>query len=465
MFQKQTRVLIVDDDASSAEAVEQLLVGSGYDVRPATDAATAELLHRSWCPDVVILDMVMPGVTGCDLLKRLRESTPETPIIVVSGHATVANTVEVLTAGAFSLLEKPVDGGRLLTLLEKAASLRPRPPKTNESADVLGRLHTHSPAMRSVFEIVRMAAPTDINVLIVGENGTGKELVAGAIHDLSARRAGPFIKINCAAIPADLLEAELFGSKKGAYTGAVADRKGLFELAHRGSILLDEIGDMPAALQAKLLRVLQEREFRPVGGSTVIRADFRLICATNVDPLRAVQTGRLREDLYFRLNTMVISVPTLRERREDIAILARQFVSTFAARYHQAVQNIDGPALAALERHEWRGNVRELEHAIERAVIVAKGTTLRLHDLPEPIGRRAPAAQPSSGIRLPRGCTLMELERLAILETLERTGWNKRAAANILGIHRPTLYNKMRRYGLFRPGDRFRRDEADREAS
>ncbi len=467
MLQKLTRVLAVDDDVASTTALESLLASHGYEVRTANDASTADLLNRSWTPDAVILDLVIPGVTGCDLLRRLRDVNPDTPIIVISGHATVGVTVEVLTAGAFSLLEKPVEEARLLSLLEKAGSLRPLRLPDDESVEVLGRLRTQAPAMRQAFDMVRMAAPTDINVLVVGENGTGKELVASSIHDLSARRTGPFIKVNCAAIPGDLLEAELFGAKKGSYTGSIADRKGLFELAHRGSILLDEIGDMPAMLQAKLLRVLQEREFRPVGGTTVIRADFRLICATNIDPLRAVQSGRLREDLYFRLNTMVISVPALRDRREDISLLARQFLATFAARYHQPVQDIDSPALAALERHEWRGNVRELEHAIERAVIMSKGTVLRLPDLPEPFCRRPTSSQTSSSaaVRFPGGCTLMELERLAILETLERTGWNKRATADILGIHRPTLYNKMRRYGLWRPKDRFRLHDREEEAS
>jgi DNA-binding NtrC family response regulator len=466
MLQSPTRVLAVDDDVGSTEAVERLLAGEGYEVRTANDSVTAELLQRAWAPDVVILDLVLPGVSGCDLIKRLRDASPDTPIIVISGHATVPATVEALTAGAFSLLEKPVDGGRLLALLEKAAALRPRPVDNDQTVDTLGRLRTLAPAMRAVFDMVRMTAPTDINVLIVGENGTGKELVACSIHDLSPRRAGPFIKVNCAAIPGELLEAELFGSKKGSYTGSIADRKGLFELAHRGSILLDEIGDMPPVLQAKLLRVLQEREFRPVGGTTVIRADFRLVCATNIDPLRAVQAGRLREDLYFRLNTLVVAVPPLRDRSEDIVLLARDFLATFAARYHKVVQDIDGAALAALERHEWRGNVRELEHAIERGVIMSKGSVLHLQDLPEPLGRRAPVGQatPALAARFPGGCTLMELERLAIMETLERTGWNKRATAEILGIHRPTLYNKMRRYGLWRPKDRFRHlDREERE--
>jgi DNA-binding NtrC family response regulator len=463
MFQSPTRVLIVDDDSSCAEWLQALTAAHGYEVRTAPDAGTADLLCRLWLPDVVLLDLVLPGVHGIDLLRHIRDLAPGLPVIVVSGHATVKTTVEVLSAGAFSLLEKPVDTDRLLALLEKASATRPASSRLQDPPEVLGRMQTLSAGMRQVFDLVRTAAPTDVTVLILGENGTGKELVAASIHELSGRQAGPFVKINCAAIPSELLEAELFGARKGAYTGSSADRRGLFELAHRGSILLDEIGDMPLSLQAKLLRVLQDREFRPLGATTVVRADFRLICATNTDPVRAIQAGTLREDLYFRLNTITVALPPLRERREDIPLLARHFLATFAARHRHDVRDLDGAALAALEAYEWRGNVRELEHAIERAVIMAPGALVRLEDLPEPI-RVRPTPPRATRRSFPGGCTLMELERLAIMETLERTGWNKRETAQILGIHRPTLYNKMRRYQLWRPGDRFRR-ERDREAS
>jgi transcriptional regulator with PAS, ATPase and Fis domain len=310
--------------------------------------------------------------------------------------------------------------------------------------------------MHKVFDLLRTAAPTDVNVLILGENGTGKELVASAIHDLSPRRDAPYVKVNCAAIPGELLESELFGARKGAFTGATADRKGLFESAHRGSILLDEIGEMPAALQVKLLRVLQEREFTPVGATAPIRADFRLICSTNVDPTAAVEEHRLRQDLYFRLNTFVLSLPPLRDRREDISLLVDHFLGSFTARYERECKVVQPAAMEALQRYDWRGNVRELEHAIERAVILARGDSIGVHDLPDAVRRGTPA--PRTGrVVLPAGYTLDELERLAIQQTLERTGWNKRATAESLGIHRPTLYNKMRKHGLWKAGDRFRR--------
>ena len=443
------------------EYLQALLIGLGYDVRTAPDGHAAEVFTAIWNPQIILLDLVRPGSDAMELLRRFRARHPVTPVIVLSGHATVAKTVEALSAGAFSLLEKPVDPERLLALLEKAASRRESAAKA-QTPESLGQMQSRSAAMRHLFAMIRTAAPTDVNVLIIGENGTGKELVATSLHELSARRLGKFVKMNCAAIPADLLEAELFGSRRGAYTGAVSDRKGLFEMAHRGSILLDEIAEMSPALQVKLLRVLQEREFRPLGGTTTIRADFRLICATNLDPDAAIASGHLREDLYFRLNTMVLTVPPLRERREDIGLLAQQFLTAFATRYSRPARQLDPGALLLLEQHDWRGNVRELEHVMERAVILAQGPAIGVADLPDSV-RRPPKLDATSPVMLPGGCTLMELERLAILQTLERTSWNKRATASILGIHRPTLYNKMRKYRLWRPEDRFRRDAPDHQ--
>jgi transcriptional regulator with PAS, ATPase and Fis domain len=311
--------------------------------------------------------------------------------------------------------------------------------------------------MKALFDTMRLAAATNVNLLVHGENGTGKELVATALHQLSPRAAGPFVKVNCTAIPAGLLESELFGHTRGAFTGAVVARKGLFEEAHRGSILLDEIGEMPPQLQAKLLRVLQEREFRAVGGTAAIKADFRLICATNVDLDRAVADGRLRQDLYFRLNTIALHVPPLRERRGDIRLLAERFRLRFAIQYGRPTDGgFTSAALQRLEACAWPGNVRELEHVVERTVILARGGVLDVDDLP-PLTSPAQAAQ-ATDVSMPSGCSLEELERLAILHTLELTDWNKRQTAKILGIHRPTLYNKLRKYRLWRPEDRFRRE-------
>jgi transcriptional regulator with PAS, ATPase and Fis domain len=302
--------------------------------------------------------------------------------------------------------------------------------------------------MAEAFELVRCVAPTDANVLIVGENGTGKELVANAIHALSLRSDKPFIKINCAAIPEELMEAELFGHRRGAFTGAIADRMGLFEAARGGTLLLDEIGDMPPHLQSKLLRVLQDHQARPVGGGALVNLDFRLICATNTDLRAATADGRFRQDLYFRINTITVTLPPLRERREDVDILTAHFLRKFGAQYGHQSLTLDEAARNQLMAYEWRGNVRELEHAIERAVIVARKGHLTIDDFPEclhPDHRPRPRPSGDSG---PPLIPLAELERMAIVRALEHTRGNKRAAAALLGIYRPTLYSKLRKYGI-----------------
>jgi transcriptional regulator with PAS, ATPase and Fis domain len=302
--------------------------------------------------------------------------------------------------------------------------------------------------MAEAFELVRCVAPTDANVLIVGENGTGKELIANAIHALSLRSDKPFIKINCAAIPEELMEAELFGHRRGAFTGAIADRMGLFEAARGGTLLLDEIGDMPPHLQSKLLRVLQDHQARPVGGGALVNLDFRLICATNTDLRAATADGRFRQDLYFRINTITVTLPPLRERREDIDLLTAHFLRKFGAQYGHQSLTLDEAARNQLMVYEWRGNVRELEHAIERAVIVARKGHLTIDDLPEclhPDHRPRPRPTGDPG---PPLIPLAELERMAIVRALEHTRGNKRAAAALLGIYRPTLYSKLRKYGI-----------------
>jgi transcriptional regulator with PAS, ATPase and Fis domain len=312
----------------------------------------------------------------------------------------------------------------------------------------LGDLVTKNARMMEAFDLVRCVAPTDANVLIAGENGTGKELVANALHALSLRADRPFVKVNCAAIPEDLMEAELFGHRRGAFTGAIADRMGLFEAARGGTLLLDEIGEMPRHLQTKLLRVLQDRQARPVGGGVLVQLDFRLICATNCDLRAATQEGRFRQDLYFRINTITIALPPLRERPEDILLLTDDFLRRFGAQYRRERTTLDPIARARLLAYDWRGNVRELEHALERAVIVARGDCVTLEDLPEclqPRHRPPPRAVADGG---PPLLPLAELERLAIVRALEHTRGNKRAAAALLGIYRPTLYSKLRKYGI-----------------
>jgi len=356
--------------------------------------------------------------------------------------------------------EKPVSAATLRSVLAVAArrgvSARTESEPTHSRPVSLGGLLTNSASMREVFELVRCVAPTDANVLITGEHGTGKELVANAIHSLSPRHNGPFVKINCAAIPDELIESELFGHRRGAFTGAVANHMGLFEAAAGGTLLLDEIGEMPAHLQTKLLRVLQERQARPVGGVRAVTLDFRLICATNCNLRAAATSGRFRQDLYFRINTIGISVPALRERPEDILLLAEHFLDRLGHRYGRRLAGIEDAARDALATHSWRGNVRELEHAIEHAVVVSRGTRLRLEDLPESLqpGKRV------APLTVPPLMPLAELERLAIVRTLEHTRGNKRAAAAILGVYRPTLYSKLRKYGILEPSSRDDRRES-----
>jgi transcriptional regulator with PAS, ATPase and Fis domain len=337
------------------------------------------------------------------------------------------------------------------------------PPVSLPAPQTLGRLISRDPAMFHAFDMIRTAAPTLVNVLILGENGTGKELVATAIHDLSHRSDRPFVKINCAAIPSELLESELFGYRRGAFTGATGDKKGLFEIAAKGSLLLDEIGEMPTHLQVKLLRVLQDREFTPVGGTSPVKADFRLVCATNVDPTEQVRTGKLRKDLFFRLNTITVELPPLRERRVDISLLAHRFLEHFCERHERKLRGFEPAAMRALERHAWPGNVRELEHVVERAVILSRGPEIVMADLAETVTHPSATAIPRTAQL--GGCTLQELERIAILQTLEMTGWNKRATAHMLGIHRPTLYNKLRKYHLWRREDRFRKQPKSADGS
>ncbi len=451
MTRASARVLVVDDDVDSTNWLEVFLTDRHYQVRTAPDGRTAQLMAHAWPPSVVLLDLGLPDMDGLTVMRRLREVLPQTPIIIVSGRATVPRTVEAMHGGAFSLLEKPVEPEELAMLVQRAAGChtsavhqaRPDVDRVEE----YGRLRSCAPAMHRSFSMARAVAATDANVLLLGENGTGKELLAHAVHDSSPRRDQAFVPINCAAISAELLESELFGYRRGAFTGAQSDRKGLLEAGHRGSVFLDEIADMPMALQPKLLRVLQDRRVRPVGATALVEADFRLICATNVDALGAVHKGRLREDLYFRLNTVTITLPPLRERPEDIPLLAHDFLATYSSRYGRRLDGFDARALSLLLSYRWPGNVRELQHVVERAVILSERPQVVEEDLPDEV--RAPTA-PANVVPFPTGCTLEQIERLALVQTLEQTRWNKRATAHILGIHRPTLYSKLRKYGLWK---------------
>jgi DNA-binding NtrC family response regulator len=448
-----TRVLVIDPELPEDDVLVETLTANGFAVRLVREGGCAEVQLRLWHPHVVLLELVLPDESGLDWFRRCRGGLGRTPVLVVTRHATVSMAVEVLGDGAFTLLEKPVAYGALLEHLQRALAQRAATAdetaraEFEPGAETFGTMVSRAPGMREAFRLARAAAPTDANVLVVGENGTGKELMAAALHDHSVRASRPFIRLNCAAIPGELLESELFGHRRGAFTGATADKKGLLEMAQGGSVLFDEIAEMPLALQVKMLRVLQEREFRPVGGTTSQRADVRILCATNVDPDDAVRRGLLREDLLFRLNTIVLSLPPLRARDGDVALLTARFIVEFAERHRRPVSGIEPAALRALERHPWPGNVRELEHVIERAVILCTRAHIGVEDLPDSV--RHPTHLSRHGV-MPIGQSLEEIERIAIVQTLERTRGNKRAAAAMLGIHRPTLYNKLRRYGLWR---------------
>jgi len=448
---RRKKVLAIDDEPSMTEWLKMVLEQAGYEVRTALIGVRGEELFKTWRPDAVLTDMMLPDIDGIELVRRFKEINPLAEVIVVSGQGNIPRAVEAIKAGASFFLEKPVDAEGILALLEKAIErtdlqgeiqqLKQKLEDRYKFANIIGR----SKKMQDLFELVESVAASEANILIQGENGTGKELIANAIHYNSKRLKGPFIKINCAAIPKDLIESELFGYKKGAFTGAMADKEGLFEMAEGGSLLLDEIGEMPPYLQTKLLRVLQEREYRPIGSDRIVHVDFRLVCATNIDLDMALREGKLREDLYFRINTITLRVPPLRERTEDIPLLCDFFLEKFRQRYQKNVKTIAPAAYHLLIRNRWPGNVRELENAIERGVLVAKGSEITVGDLPESIREES---SPSAEFVIPPHRTLAEIERMAILQTLQRTNWNKQEAAAILGLYRPTLYSKMKKHEI-----------------
>lgn len=453
------RVLVVDDEPMVIDwlkmVVEQADHTPGYEVRAAAVGSRAIELFKSWRPDVVLLDIVLPDIDGIALLRQLKAIDPSPEMIVISGVGTITRALEAGQAGAFYFLEKSnLDPAGLLSILDRAGNLqveRAQHERLKEQvrgqyafSNIIGK----STNMRDLFELIEAVAESDANILIQGENGVGKELFANAIHVRSRRSHGPFIKINCAALPKDLIESELFGYKKGAFTGATADKVGLLELAAGGSLMLDEIGEMPLLLQTKLLRVLQEREYRPIGSDRLVKVDFRLICATNIEPEAALKAGRLREDLYFRINTVTLRVPPLREHSEDVPLLCAHFLDKFNTRYQKNVKGISPAAYHLLIRFRWPGNVRELENAIERAVLVAKSGEVQPADLPEPIRGDAVA---EDAFTVPPHHTLAEIERMAVLQTLQRTNWNKQEAAQILGLYRPTLYSKIKKHDIKDP--------------
>jgi DNA-binding NtrC family response regulator len=443
------RVLIVEDDRATLAGLTELVRTWGYQTEGAADGQQALEKYETFRPAVIVTDLVMPRLDGIGLLRALQEALAEASVILLTAQGTVETAVEAMKAGAYDYVTKPVDPQRLRILIDKALERQ----HTLREVQILrrqlrekgsfGKMVGQSPGMRQIYRTVELAAPTTASVLIWGESGTGKELVAQTIHQLSPRAAQPYVPINCAAIPETLLESEIFGHEKGAFTGAIDRRLGCFELAHRGTLFLDEIAEMTPTTQVKLLRVLQERTFRRVGGRQEQSVDVRVLAATNVNPRDAVQKAKLREDLYYRLNVFSIELPPLRDRREDIDLLAQAFLQEFDERNGKRVRGIDPPALRILEQYPWPGNVRELRNVVERATIVAQGEFITPEHLPPHLSLAEAPTVPTTA--LVPGMTVDEAETKLIRLTLEHTRNNKTRAAEILGISLKTLHNKLNR--------------------
>ncbi len=435
------RLLIVDDDRTFRLSTAALLRQDGHDVTEASDGTGAVDLLKSEHFDLILLDLRMPGLDGIGIVEVLRTWGHDTPILMISGYGTVETAVNALQAGADDFLTKPVEPDVLSARIESLLSLRPMLSRPDDAprSGLLGR----SPGIHAVLEIVARVAPTDATVLVTGETGTGKELVARAIHDQSERADGPFVAVNCAALAEGVLESELFGHKKGAFTGAVRDRIGLFEAAAGGTILLDEIGDVSQAMQHRLLRVLQEREITPVGAVRPVSIDVRIVAATNRDLHAEMEAGRFRDDLFYRLNVVRIEVPPLRVRREDIPLIAEAFYTRVGRRSHAGCSPL---AMRLLQSHAWPGNVRELLAVLESSHIQAGDRRIEAQHLPE--GVRAAREATARGSERYRSERPLDSERMAIASALAETGGARNAAADRLGMSRTTLWRKMKEYGL-----------------
>ena len=443
------RVLIVEDDPATRSGLSELVQAWGFQTDEAGDGEEAMRKVTTFRPAIVVSDLVMPRMGGADLLRALKDQLSDITFILLTAQGTVESAVEAIKEGAYDYLSKPVDPQRLQILLQKAVERQETLREVRQLRRQLreqgsfGRIIGNSPGIRKVYRVIEQAAPTSASVLISGESGTGKELIAQTIHELSPRASFPFVAINCAAIPETLLESEIFGHEKGAFTGASDRRTGVFELAHRGTLFLDEIAEMMPATQVKLLRVLQERVFRRLGGRQEIAVDVRVIAATNVNPQDAVSNGKLREDLFYRLNVFAIDLPPLRERREDIPLLVQSFLSEFNRTNAKGIRAVDQDAMYILEHYPWPGNIRELRNVIERATILAESEFIEPRHLPPSLLARGEESLPT--LTIAPGTTVDEAERRLILLTLEHTRNNKTRAAEILGISLKTLHNKLNR--------------------
>lgn len=450
------RVLVVDDQEGSRKGLNQLLTTWGYEVQEAADGSEALEKAIAFKPAVVISDLVMPGMDGLELLKSLQQEIPFTVTILLTGQGTVETAVTAMKEGAYDYLTKPVDVARLKILVQKAwekgEALREVSLLRRRVQEMwgLGQLVGKSLAMQEVYRLIDHASQTTAPVLILGESGTGKELAARSLHQLSPRREGPFVAVNCSAIPENLLESEIFGHEKGAFTGAVERRAGCFELAHGGTIFLDEVAEMAPSTQVKFLRIIQDGMVRRLGAKAEMKVDVRILAATNKDPFRAMQDGLLREDLYYRLNVFSITLPPLRNRREDIPLLVEAFLQEFNARYEKQIRSVDEEALRILTAHSWPGNVRELRNTLERASILCGSDLIGPVHLPQ-LKTTQPVLGPgeeegTDAITIPVGSSVEEAEKKLILRTLASVNNNKTKAAEILGISLKTLHNRLHQY-------------------
>jgi len=443
-------ILVADDERNIREGLAEALRLEGYEVALAADGEEALKAVEEGRIDLVVTDLRMPKVSGNEVLKRVAGSYPGMPVIVLTGHGTIEDAVDSMRVGAFDFITKPVNLDHLSMLIRRALESRELERQNQElqreieSQKRISSIIGRSPEMKKIFDLLRRVAPTKASVLITGESGVGKELIADALHNLSPRADKPFVKVHCAALAESLLESELFGHEKGAFTGAAGRKRGRFELAHEGTLFLDEIGEINQNVQIKILRVLQERKFERVGGEETLEVDVRVIAATNRDLKAEIEKGSFREDLYYRLNVVNIHVPPLRERKDDIPLLAGAFLREFTEENGKNLEGFDTKVRAAFFAYGWPGNVRELRNCVESAVVLARGSLVTLEDLPPGIRE----AQEDDTVRIPAGSSLAEAEKILIRETLAVQGGNKSRTAEILGIGRKTLYQKLQEYGL-----------------
>jgi DNA-binding NtrC family response regulator len=446
----KAKLLIVDDEKNIREGLEKALTIDGYEVELASDGKEALGMIEEGDVDLVITDLKMPHLSGEELMREALDSYPYLPIIILTGHGTIENAVEAMRNGAYDFLTKPLNIDKLSLIVNRALENSSLKRQNRELLNQLKKKYSFeniigkSTPMKKVFETIELVAPSRANVLIYGESGTGKEMIADAIHHNSPRREKPYVKVHCAALPETLLESELFGHEKGAFTGAITRKRGRFELANMGTIFLDEIGEISPQTQVKLLRVVQQREFERVGGEIPIKVDVRIISATNKHLKKEIEKGNFREDLYYRLDVVSIVVPPLRERKDDIPLMVHKFIEEFSNENNKEVEGITNGALQALMTYRWPGNVRELRNVIESIVVLTKTTVINEQDIPGYILSK----DEQSSLKLPAGISIAEAEKRLIMFTLENSGGNKTRASEILNIGRKTLHRKLAEYGI-----------------